>query len=350
MDNPYTTLFGKVPAQMIPRSQQAALVTDSFLAKSPSQQVYVVTGVRGSGKTVFMTDVSRRLARDSRWAIEELSIEQDLLVGLVARLSNQNSLSRLFLEAKIDLSFFGLGVHVRGAQPITDIGVALERMLRVLKRANRRLLVTIDEVVNNAHMRSFASAFQILVRKDLPVFLLMTGLYENIENLQNEKTLTFLYRAPKIRLEPLGIRSIAANYAREFGIDRERAVKMAHRTNGYSFAFQLLGYLVWERKGLTEQTLEEYKAQLFELSYDKIWNELSPGDRRIAYGIACAASPKVQDIRAFLGLESNQLSPYRRRLINKGVVDGTQRGRMSFTLPCFDEYVLERYGEDEALI
>ena len=223
-------------------------------------------------------------------------------------------------------------------------------MLQVLKHKNRRLLITIDEVVNNAHMRSFASTFQILIRKDLPVFLLMTGLYENIESLQNEKTLTFLYRAPKIRLEPLGIRSIAANYAQEFGIDRERAIRMAHRTNGYSFAFQLLGYLVWERKGLTEQTLEEYKTQLFEFSYDKIWTELSPGDRRVAYGIASAASPKVQDIRAFLGLESNQLSPYRRRLINKGIVDGTQRGRLSFTLPCFDEYVLERYGEDEVLI
>lgn len=350
MDNPYTTLFGKVPAQMIPRSQQAAIVTESFVAESPNQQVYVVTGVRGSGKTVFMTDISHYLEQDNRWAIEELSIEQDLLVGLAARLSSRNGLSRLFLEANIDLSFFGLGLHVKGVQPITDIGVALERMLQVLKRANKRLLITIDEVVNNDHMRSFASVFQILVRKDLPVFLIMTGLYENIESLQNEKTLTFLYRAPKIRLAPLGMRSIAANYAQTFGIDRVHAQKMARRTNGYSFAFQLLGYLVWERKGLTEQTLDEYKTQLFELSYDKIWSELSPGDRRVAYGIASAASSKVQDIRAFLGLESNQLSPYRRRLINKGIVDGTQRGRMYFTLPCFDEYVLERYGEDEVLI
>lgn len=76
-------------------------------------------------------------------------------------------------------------------------------------------------------------------------------------------------------------------------------------------AFQIL-----VRRGLTERVLEECKAQLFELSYDKIWN---------------------------------QLSPYRRRLMNKGIVDGTQRGRMSFTLPSFDEYVLERYGEDEVL-
>ena len=349
MDNPYTTLFGKVPTQIIPRAQQTALVTDTFSASDPSQQVYVVTGVRGTGKTVFMTDVCQTLAQDHRWVIEELSIEQDVLQSLVAKLNSRKTLAQLFLEAQIDLSFFGVGVQIKGAQPIVDVEVALERMLRVLKRKHKRLLISIDEVVNNPHMRMFASAFQILVRKDLPVFLLMTGLYENIESLQNEKTLTFLYRAPKIRLEPLGIRSIAQNYSQTFGIDRTRALTMARHTNGYSYAFQLLGYLAWERGGLSEQTLEEYKLQLFELSYDKVWSELSPGDRRVAYGIASASSPSVQDIRDFLGLESNQLSPYRRRLIRKGIVDGSQRGRLTFCLPYFDEYALERYGETEVL-
>lgn len=349
MENPYTTLFGKIPTQIIPRTQQLTLVTDSFSAQSPNQQVFVVTGVRGAGKTVFMTDVARTLAKDERWVVEELSIEQPLLQGLIARLGSKKTLARLFADAQIDLSLFGVGVHIKGAQHVADTGVALERMLQALRRANKRLLINVDEVVNNVHMREFASMFQILVRKDLPVFLLMTGLYENIESLQNERTLTFLYRAPKIRLEPLGIRSIATNYAQTFGIDHSHALAMARRTSGYSFAFQLLGYLTWEEKGFTDRTLEEYKAQLFDLSYDKIWNELSPGDRRVAFGIASAASPNVQDIREALGIKSNQLSPYRRRLMNKGVVDGSQRGRLYFALPYFGEYVLERFGETEIL-
>ena len=206
-----------------------------------------------------------------------------------------------------------------------------------------------DEVVNNPHMRAFASAFQILIRKNLPVFLLMSGLYEHIQSLQDEKSLTFLFRAPKIRLEPLGIRSIAANYAHTFGIERKKALSMARRTNGYSFAFQLLGFLVWEHHGLSEKTLEEYRSRLYELSYDKIWNEMSAGDRRIAFGIASAASSSVQDIRDFLGLHSNQLAPYRRRLMRKGIVDGSEWGRLTFVLSCFKDYVLERYAETEEL-
>ncbi|MBR3317729.1 MAG: hypothetical protein IKG21_07965 [Atopobiaceae bacterium] len=37
-------------------------------------------------------------------------------------------------------------------------------------------------------MRVFAASFQVFLRQNLPVFLLMTGLYENINELQNEIT------------------------------------------------------------------------------------------------------------------------------------------------------------------
>lgn len=73
-------------------------------------------------------------------------------------------------------------------------------------------MITIDEVTNNEFMQVFAGSFQIFVRQDLPVFLLATSLYENIDELQNEKNLTFLYRAPKIQLKPLNNRAIMNKY------------------------------------------------------------------------------------------------------------------------------------------
>ena len=65
-------------------------------------------------------------------------------------------------------------------------------------------------------MKVFANAFQIFVRQDLPVYLIMTGLYENIYELQNQKSLTFLYRAPKIQLQPLNIGTMTENYQKVF--------------------------------------------------------------------------------------------------------------------------------------
>ena len=50
----------------------------------------------------------------------------------------------------------------------------------------------------------------------------------------------------------------------------------------------------------------------------------------------------VSEIRAKTGMESNEFSKYRLRLIRKGLVDGSERGRLAFTLPLFREFVLNQ--------
>lgn len=74
----------------------------------------------------------------------------------------------------------------------------------------------------------------------------MTGLYKNISALQNEKSLTFLYRAPKVHLGPLNIGTISEDYQSVLGLDDEKGLALAKLTKGYSFAFQVLGYFTWE--------------------------------------------------------------------------------------------------------
>ena len=63
--------------------------------------------------------------------------------------------------------------------------------------------MTINEITNTKYMREFIFSFQIFVRQDLPLFLLMSGSHKGVYELQNVNTLTFLYRAPKIKLSPL---------------------------------------------------------------------------------------------------------------------------------------------------
>ena len=198
--NPYTLTFGKEPTQLIARAAQSQQVIDAFLGEPSTQQVYMVTGIRGSGKTVFMTETARKIASQKDWISVELNPERDLLTSLAAKLSSENELARLFQSAEINLSFFGFGLEVKGAAPITEIETALQKMLISLKKKGKRLLISVDEVTNTPQMRAFAAAFQIFLRQDLPVYLLMTGLYENVSALQDEKSLTFLYRAPKIHL------------------------------------------------------------------------------------------------------------------------------------------------------
>lgn len=341
MQNPFTLTFGKSPLEPVERPVQTNEIIDTFTAEPVNQQMFLITGVRGSGKTVMMTEISRKLRTREEWVVIELNPSVDLLQGMLSKLNSNPVCAGIIKSAKIDLSFWGFGVSIEGAAPITDAETAIIAILEKMKKNGKKLLVTIDEVTNNEFMHVFAGSFQIFVRQDLPIFLLATGLYENIDELQNEKNLTFLYRAPKIQMKPLNQQAIIKKYMNIFQIEREQAAQMAELTKGYPFAFQVLGYLTWNNHGNYQEVLEEYEQYLSEFVYDKIWSELSRKDRVVARGIAETDSGKIKDIREYLGMETNQFNPYRKRLIKKGILSGEMRGYVHFTLPLFEEYVLE---------
>lgn len=343
MQNPFTLTFGKSPLEPVERPVQTNEIIDTFTAEQINQQMFIITGVRGSGKTVMMTEISQKLRENDDWVVIELNPATDLLKGLLSKLNSNRVCAGIIKSAKIDLSFFGFGVEIEGTSPITDEETAIITILEKMKKSGKRLLITIDEVTNNQFMQVFAGSFQIFVRQDLPVFLLATGLYENIDELQNEKNLTFLYRAPKIQLKPLNNRAIAGKYKAIFKIESEQASKMAQLTKGYPFAFQVLGYLTWNQGGDYEAVIDEYEQYLSEFVYDKIWSELSQKDRIVARGIAEVDSGKIKDIREYLGMETNEFNPYRKRLIKKGILSGEMRGYVYFTLPLFEEYVIENF-------
>lgn len=339
--NPYTLVFGKEPLQLVSRGPVVMQILEAFEGDAPSQQVFLITGVRGSGKTVLMTEIAKKLREKPDWVVVELNPERDMLQALASKLSSQNELADIFKAAKINLSFFGFGLEVGDSVPITDIEVALAKMLSSLQKRGKKVLVAVDEASSTQNMRVFASAFQILIRQDLPLFLVMTGLFSNIRRLQDEKSLTFLYRAPRVEMKPLNMSIMAKNYQRNFGITSEQALRMARMTKGYSFAFQVLGYFTWEHRGLNEETLADFKLYLDEYAYEKIWSELSATDREVVAAIARSSTGAVSEVKQLLGMDANRFSPYRDRLVKRGVVDGGTYGKVSFTLPLFEQYVIE---------
>lgn len=122
---------------------------------------------------------------------------------------------------------------------------------------------------------------------------------------------------------------------------------MTGLTKGYPFAFQVLGYLCWENKGIKtiEQILAEYDQYLEEYVYSKIWSELSELDRKILLEMSTSGETKVKNIRQSIGMKSELFSVYRDRLKRKGVLDTSKYGEVSFILPRFAEFVLIRMIE-----
>ena len=231
-------------------------------------------------------------------------------------------------------------MSIEDAVPVTDIESVIERMLEQIQQDGKRLLITIDEAANSENIRIFASSFQIFLRRDYPIYLLMTGLYENLYDLQNDKSLTFLYRAPKLMLEPLNYTAVRKHYMDIFGLDMETAEKMTVLTKGYPFAFQVLGYLYWEnREKDIDDILPEYDQYLEEYVYGKIWSELSELDKKVLLEISVNQESRVLCIRERLQMKSELFAVYRERLKRKGVIDTREYGKIRLLLPRFAEFV-----------
>ena len=321
MKNPFSLTFGKEPLSLINRNLQNEEIIASFKADNPDFQVCMITGVRGSGKTVAMTTIANSLRKDEHWLVVDLNPERDLLNTLAAELSNNKGIVDYLRNAQINnISAFGFGIGISQTRDIKDVTVLLNVIFEELTKENKKLLVTIDEITANQNVKEFISQFQIFIRKNYNVFLLMTGLYENIYDLQNEKSLTFLYRAPKIELKPLSIPLIMQKYKEIFALEDKEALAMAKVTEGYPFAYQVLGYLCFKNQTSYENVIFEFDSCLEEYVYEKIWSELSNMDKVILSAMAKITSTKVADIRNVIDMDSNNFNVYRKRLLRKGIV------------------------------
>ena len=215
--------------------------------------------------------------------------------------------------------------------------------MKSIKKQNKRLLITIDEVSNTKDMRIFASAYQLFLREELPVFLLMTGLFKNIDRLRNAEGMTFLERAPRTYLNALNMDIMTEKYKKALNLKYDEAVRLANATKGYSFAFQALGYFTWEYPDDKEKAINNAKDYVYEFAYRKIWSELSRTDKNVALAIAKVPMGEVQCIRDILEYTSNQFNPYRDRLIKAGIITSPAAGIVEFALPWFDEFCINAF-------
>ena len=117
MSNPYTLVFGQPPLEMIDRTAQVERIVSEFCGERPSNYINLITGIRGSGKTVFVTQVANKLKTKKDWIVVNLNPQRDLLMSLAAKLDSDKYLNRLFREAEINLQAFGFGAGIKGVPP-----------------------------------------------------------------------------------------------------------------------------------------------------------------------------------------------------------------------------------------
>lgn len=98
MSNPFTLSFGKKPLQYISRITQTNQVIEDFTAEYPSNQIFMITGVRGSGKTVMMTSIAGILKENDDWIVVELNPTRDLLQSLAEKIYSLPGMHQRFFR------------------------------------------------------------------------------------------------------------------------------------------------------------------------------------------------------------------------------------------------------------
>ena len=343
--NPFTLSFGKSPNEIISRYDYANEIISNFVSDNPVSHAYLIEGVRGCGKTVLMTSIEKELAKEKDWIVIDLNSTQDLITDFAMRLIDScKKLTDIFKKG-FNISVAGFGIGVNGEEQNRNSVSIICELLEKLNKKNKKVLITIDEVMNGNNMRYFASEFQILLRQDFQIFLLMTGLYENIYAIQNDPALTFLLRTPKIKLEPLSLVQITKTYQSIFKTDDETSKKLAKITKGYAFAFQALGLLYYDYKDTLslEKILLKFDELMDDFVYKKIWEGLSNQDKKVLLAIT-DSKIQVGEVCKKLNMTSATFSKYRERLLNRGIIHSPQHGYVEIILPRFSE-VIKYYNE-----
>ena len=157
--NPFTLhlLLEKSPIY-IP-SGFASSILDEYTAAEPTRQIFLITGVRGCGKTVLMTSVSQALEREG-WIVVRLNPARNYLDELCMRLSEKSTGIPDITDRGFEVFVMGSGFSTGSTDSLDNVG-KINRFLSRLKKNNKRVLITIDEGQNDSNLKEFALQFQI---------------------------------------------------------------------------------------------------------------------------------------------------------------------------------------------
>ncbi|MBQ9605985.1 MAG: ATP-binding protein [Lachnospiraceae bacterium] len=353
MKNPFTHTPGRVGDANIETGKETEIFRN-FEYEIPSESVYKIMGIRGSGKTVILGNILHHYKspemKDAGWLVYDLSSARDIAKTLISYLSLEPAVRRRTIAENANISvsapFISAGVDLKNEY--YDDEVKLEQMLDTVIRDGKKILICIDDVARTDDMTRFCSLFAKFLRNETggdnpipwPVYLVCSGVYRNFHELGETVNLTFFKRAAEIKTEPFSLPAMAAKYETALGIGEERAIEIARLTKGFAYAYQVIGSAFFAGKGEKDAAiLKKAKSELFSQCYEKIWSELPEGEREILRIVSDGAKKRQEVLSEMKHKSSYQVNS--NNLKNAGLLydSSSSYGMAAITLPYFGEYI-----------
>ena len=357
--NPFTPLFGKVPAHMAGRERLADDMRMAFRSEGNDPNlVSLFVGARGTGKTTMLSACAE-MAEAEGWVTARVTAVPGMLEEIPQRLNRSAS---HIIERAPKRKLSGIGIAPLGSLEWGNAAPSgltwrskMDDVLDQLDGSGIGLLVTVDEVDPDLEeVAVLVTAFQHFLDEGRKIALLMAGLPYRISALVSGKSTSFLRRAARHTFGSVGdaavneaLRLTMRQGGKEIsGIALDRAVEAI---GGFPYMLQLVGYRTWNIAGSrseielgdVEAAVEIAQRELDERVFEATLFDLTPAD--IAFLSAMledvGATPQSAMARR-LGKNSGHVSKYKKRLLQQGVIQERLKGRLEFCLPGFREYLI----------
>ena len=352
--------FGNRPEQYIGRDG----VIEQFMAglKEPvgsRNRCTLFLGQRGMGKTALLLELSDR-AQKAGYVVARVTAHEGMPQAIIEQF--QLNGSKFFNDDKRKLT--GVTAGAMGFSFGLSFSEAAERqygfrskmslLCDKLAEKGKGALILIDEVRTSVAMREVASAYQELVGDRKNVAIAMAGLPHAVSSVLNDSVLTFLNRAIKVELGTISTQLIRAYYEKAFRmigitISDELLDRAALSTRGFPYLMQLIGYYVIQytpKGGTVKDDImdKSEKAAMKDMEdnvFKPILTPLSDNDRVFLRALArCGGTATTFKLQAKLGKKGPAIQPYRKRLIEAGVIEAPRRGELVFAVPYLADFLL----------
>ena len=315
-------------------------------------------GQRGMGKTALLLELSDR-ATKAGYVVARVTAHEGMPKAIIEQL--QLNGSAYFEDERRKLTGvtagalgFTIGLTFsESAERQYGFRSKMSLLCDKLAEKGKGALILIDEVRTSAAMREVASAYQELVGDRKNIAIAMAGLPHAVSNVLNDSVLTFLNRATKVELGLISTNLIRAYYDRVFDslglkVSDEILDRAALATQGFPYLMQLIGYYLiqyTEELGTVSDTIMDKaeKAAMRDLEdnvFKPILSPLSDNDRTFLIAMASQGDPvRISKLQSALGRKGPAIQPYRKRLIDAGIIEAPRRGELVFAVPYLADYL-----------
>ncbi len=376
--NPFKPTAGKMPPILLGR-QGIIDDFDEALANGAGApgRLMLITGQRGYGKTVMLTEL-RRLAEAQGWT----TISETASEGLTARLIAALEPKRWHMDTATvgpSIGIAGIASASLGNASISFDDTAALTLRRAISEAldSRKvkkgagILFTIDETqaATPDELVAIATAIQHVITdqdlSELPdskkkgVAFAFAGLPSLVDELVNNKVLTFLRRSLQRNLGNVPLPAVRNAFVETFAasgktLSEELAQRCAQLTSGYPYMIQLVGYYVWQSaqrdgRSVIEDTdvargFQDALAAFGDAVCAPAYDALQPAARRFVRAMAedGPEPSKVSDVAERAGKSRSWANKYRELLIAERVIEPADFGYVRFAIPHMAEWVKGR--------